>query len=89
MAKRRGPTPRRAAAAAAPAPPAAAALPERFQPLDRLRQIALQRRLLDEDQRLQVALARDGGASWADIGRALGRTARAVSMRYGGSTHVT
>ncbi len=76
MAKRRGPTRRRAAA-----PPP---LPERFQPIDRLRQIALQRRLLDEDQRLQVALARDDGASWADIGRALGRSARAVSMRYGG-----
>ncbi len=75
MAKRRGPTPRRAASAP---------LPERFQPIDRLRQITLQRRLLDQDQRLQVALARDDGASWADIGRALGRTAQAVSMRYGG-----
>jgi hypothetical protein len=53
------------------------------QVLEQLRTEARRRQQLEERQAQLVAQGRELGASWAQLGLALGRTGQAVSMRYG------
>ncbi len=48
------------------------------EPLDALRQVARSEAELDELRRQQIAAARDAGASWAEIGEALGVSRQAA-----------
>jgi hypothetical protein len=45
--------------------------------------LARERDAVEQSIRLQVATARDAGASWAEIGRALGVSKQAAQQRYG------
>jgi uncharacterized protein with von Willebrand factor type A (vWA) domain len=53
------------------------------QVLEQLRSEDRRRQELEQHQAQLVAQARELGASWAQLGRVLGRTGQAVSMRYG------
>ena len=48
------------------------------EPLEALRQVARSEAELDECRRQQIAAARDAGASWAEIGEALGVSRQAA-----------
>ncbi len=48
-----------------------------------LRGLAITAQILDDMTRAEVAKMRDEGASWAEIGRALGVTRQAAHERYG------
>lgn len=50
---------------------------------DAIAAAALLRDAVDGQLRLFVAQARDEGATWADIGAAIGVTAQAAQQRYG------
>jgi predicted transcriptional regulator len=51
-----------------------------------LRAVAALRRLLERIERIQVANARERGASWQDIADELGVSKQAVHKKYAGKT---
>lgn len=51
-------------------------------PADVLKAVTLAKRYLDEAERGAVALMREGGASWTDVGEQLGVTKQAAQARF-------
>ena len=52
-------------------------------PLERLSQLAGHRLELEDQTRSSVVAARSAGATWSQVGQALGVTTQAVHKRYG------
>ncbi len=51
-------------------------------PAEVLKAIALAKRYIDDAERGSVALMREGGASWAEVGEQLGVTKQAAQARF-------